>query len=88
MVTTTTRRLPSTLLLEPGAPQWAQRLLPRLTEFFRLRHPQAPSELMITTVAELPPAEEWLGAEVWLRDLGKVAVSNGTAWVKTDGGAL
>lgn len=88
MVASTVRRIPSPPLLEPGAPQWAVRFAARLNEFFRLRHPQAPSELMIVLFADLPPAADWLGAEVWVSDKGKVGVSNGVAWVTTDGGVL
>lgn len=88
MVATTVRRLPTAPLLEPGAPQWAVRFAARLNEFFKLRHPQAPSELFIVDFAGLPPPADWIGAQVWVSDKGKVGVSNGVAWVTTDGGVL
>ena len=82
------RRTPTAPLLEADAPLWAHRFAQRLNEFFKLRHPQAPSELLIVKFLDLPPAADWQGAQVYVIDKGKVAVSSGAAWVTTDGGPL
>lgn len=84
-----TQTAPSTTaLLEPASPGWAQRLVLRLVGFFVLSFPVQPVRLWAVIFAKLPPAAEWTGALVWVTDRGKVAVSNGAAWVTTDGGVL
>lgn len=81
-------RTPSAPLLEPNAPLWAQRLVLRLARTFLNLFPTAPVRLWSALAADLPPAADWTGALVWVSDTGKVAVSNGAAWVQTDGGPL
>jgi hypothetical protein len=78
----------TTALIEPATPGWAQRMVLKLVGFFVLAFPVQPVRLWTATFAQLPLAKEWPGALVWVPDKGKVAVSNGTAWVTTDGGAL
>lgn len=81
-------RSPSSLLLEPGAPSWAQRLALRLDRVFLGLFPSAPVRLWSVVFADLPPPAPWVGCLVWVPDKGKVAASNGAAWVTTDGGVL
>ena len=82
-------RIPSSSgLLEASAPDWASRMLGRLLNFFVWQNPTIPTTLWAVAQAGLPPAAKWTGAQVWVTDKGKVAVSNGTAWVTTDGAAL
>lgn len=50
--------------------------------------PAKPTLLWSVLEASLPPAANWLGCICFVSDLGKVAVSNGTAWTDTTGGAL
>lgn len=81
-------RAPSSLLLEPGAPMWAQRLALRLDRAFVGLFPSAPVRLWSVLFADLPSPADWTGCLVWVPDKGKVAVSNGAAWVVVDGGVL
>lgn len=50
--------------------------------------PQQPTALASVEEADLPPAADWTGAIIYVSDLEKVALSNGTTWTQTDGGAL
>lgn len=79
---------PSTLLLEPGAPLWAQRLALRLVKTFLHLFPSAPVRLWSVASADLPNASDWPGAIVYVTDKAKVGVSTGAAWVAADGGPL
>jgi len=72
---------PSTLLLEPGAPQWAQRLALRLVKTFLNLFPTAPVRLWRAPPAEFPPADKWPGSVVASPD-GGLWVSDGTSWVR------
>lgn len=79
---------PSTLLLEPGAPQWAQRLALRLVRTFLNLFPTAPVRLWSVQQSDLPDPSDWPGAVVYVTDLAKLAVSDGTAWTDAIGGPL
>lgn len=80
-------RAPSSLLVEPGAPPWGQRLGLRLGQQFVSKYPTAPMRLWsVDTPADLPPADEWTGAVVSMPD-GSVWASNGVAWIKVGPGA-
>lgn len=79
---------PSLLLVEPGAPQWAQRLGLRLVRTFQNLFPTQPTRLWSATAAELPDPAKWTGCTVYVTDKLKVAVSTGAAWVSAGGGPL
>jgi hypothetical protein len=81
-------RTPSLLLVEPGAPQWAQRLGQRLVKTFLNLFPTSPVRLWKVAQADLPDAAEWTGAALFVADLGKLAVSDGVAWTDAIGGPL
>jgi hypothetical protein len=81
-------RGPAAPLLEPGAPSWAQRFALRLASTFVISFPTAPIRLWSVVKADLPPAAEWTGALVYLNDLNKLAISDGTAWLDAMGGAV
>jgi hypothetical protein len=81
-------RTPSLLLVEPGAPQWAQRLGQRLVKTFLNLFPTAPVRLWKAPQAELPDPAAWAGAILFVSDLGKLAVSDGAAWTDVTGGPL
>lgn len=75
-------------LIDANAPNWAQKFSLSLDREYVGQFPQAPVRLWGVAQANLPPAEKWTGCLVYVMDLSKVGVSNGTAWVQTDGGAL
>lgn len=83
----TIRHIPSPPLLEPGAPAWAVRFAERCNQFFKLRHPQAPTEIWLTLAVDLPPAAQWTGCLVSVSDLACIAVSDGTNWRRINMGA-
>ena len=53
-----------------------------------LQTPQGPVQLASVTQANLPPAADWNECAIYVSDIDKVAVSNGTSWLNADGGAL
>ena len=75
----------------PGLASWVA-LLPFLTEardaVMELQAPSKPTQLGSVAQADLPPAADWVGCIIYVSDLQKVAVSNGTSWTDTTGGAL
>lgn len=73
-------RAPSSLLLEPGAPPWAQRFALRISALFKLVNPQAPVAIWPVNKADLPPAADWTGCLVWVPDQVVVGVSDGVNW--------
>lgn len=76
-------RIPSSQgLIEPGAPDWANRLVLRLIKQFVSSAPVNPQQLWATPSSGLPPASENIGCIAYTTDLGLV-VSNGTAWTQT-----
>lgn len=81
-------RTPSAVLLEPGAPLWAQRLGLRLAKTYLSLFPTAPVRLWSIPSADLPPPADWPGCIVYVSDKLKVGVSTGAAWVAADGGPL
>ncbi len=75
------------LRLNPQAPPELRPLLNELIAAVEaLRRPGAPSLLYACAAADLPPAGDWPGGLVLLRDFGALAVSDGTAWVRQDTG--
>lgn len=79
---------PAPPLMEPTAPGWAQRFALRIATVFKAKQPSAPEKLWAVLQADLPPATAWPGCQVYISDLQKVGLSNGTAWTDTTGGAL
>jgi hypothetical protein len=53
-----------------------------------LQAPTKPAQPAGCLEADLPPASDWTGATFYLTDKQKVALSNGTTWTDTTGGAL
>jgi len=80
-------RAPTSILLEPGAPSWAQRFALRLASTFKLINPQAPVAIWGVNSADLPPATDWPGCLVVVPDLNVLAVSDGTVWRRINLGA-
>jgi hypothetical protein len=78
----------TSLLLEPGAPMWAQRMADRLDLRFVALWPQAPIRLPTLTKAELPKPSEWTACAVYVSDVKKIAVSDGAAWRDAMGGLI
>lgn len=75
-------------LLEPGAPDWAQRFALQVQEAFLGLFPDAPVRLWSVAFADLPDPAKWSGCIVWVSDKAKVGASNGVAWTDAVGGAL
>lgn len=75
-------------LIDANAPSWAQRFALRLPNIFKSQQPRSPERLAIVLFAELPPAADWIGCQVFVSDKGKVGLSNGLAWTDPAGGAL
>jgi hypothetical protein len=69
-------------LLQPDAPQWAQRFALRLLDTVVLKHPVAPVELWQCSKASLPPAGDWAGCVVIVSDQSELAISYGGQWLK------
>lgn len=55
----------------------------------RFNEPQsAPFKLLeVAAPADLPAAADWRGAIVFVKSIDRLAVSNGTNWLRTDTGA-
>jgi hypothetical protein len=79
---------PTSLLLEPTAPSWAQRLALRLDKVFLNLFPTAPVRLWPVTKANLPAAADWPGAVVYVNDVKKLGISDGAAWRDAMGGLI
>jgi hypothetical protein len=79
---------PSTLLLEPNAPQWAQRFALRIAKTFQNVFPTQPTRLWSAPSTALPDPASWAGCILYVPDKLKVAVSTGAAWVSAGGGPL
>ena len=79
---------PATLLVEPGAPPWGQRLGLRLVKTFQNLFPTQPTRLWSVPFDALPNPAAWTGATVYVTDKFKVAVSTGADWVAAGGGPL
>ena len=78
---------PSTLLVEPGAPPWAQRFGLRLVRTFQNLFPTQPTRLWNAgNFAALPDPKPWAGALAYTAD-GAVNVSTGGVWRDVGGGA-
>jgi hypothetical protein len=60
----------------------------RLVERFWPVFPVQPLRLQAIDKANLPPAAAWPGAVVYIHDLKKIGLSNGTAWTDAMGGAV
>lgn len=75
-------------LIDANAPTWAQKFSLALDREYVGRIPTGPVRLWSVPQANLPPAANSPGSLVFVSDLGKVGLSNGTAWVQTDGGPL
>jgi hypothetical protein len=75
-------------LIEASAPGWAVRYALRVDQAFKNLFPKAPDRLWGVLQADLPDAAKWTGCTVYVSDLQKVGLSNGTTWTQTDGGAL
>ena len=75
-------------LLDAGAPIWAQQAFQRLEQLFVSRSPRSPVRLWSVTQAELPAAADYPGCIVFVSDLNKLGLSNGTTWTDATGGAL
>jgi hypothetical protein len=75
-------------LIDADAPIWAQKFSLSLDQAYVGQFPTAPVKLWGVLQAKLPPAAKYPGCIVYVSDLGKVGLSNGTAWTQTDGGAL
>lgn len=59
------------------------------TAILQLQTPQGPVPLAGVLEADLPAsADHEPGSVLYVSDLQKVAVNNGTTWTDTDGGAL
>ncbi len=43
---------------------------------------------VVASAAVLPPAAENVGVPVWVTSLTRMAVSDGTNWIRTDTGAV
>lgn len=80
--------VPSSPLVDAGAPQWAVRLVQRLQAAFQPHVPVSPSYLAAFASTSLPDPDAWRQAVIYVPDKGCVAVSTGAAWVRADGGAL
>lgn len=74
--------------LEPGVPGWMQRYALSAAKTFRTLFPDRPDRLWPVLFAELPPAADWRGCQVYVTDKAKVGLSNGTSWTDPAGGAL
>lgn len=55
---------------------------------FVSRRPKHPVKLAEFEQARLPNAADWAWCQVAVTDVGCVAVSNGSAWVRSDGSAF
>lgn len=55
---------------------------------FVSRAPRHPIKLPEFEAAELPAADRWRWCIVAVTDVGCVAMSNGVAWVRADGGSI
>jgi hypothetical protein len=79
---------PSSLLVDPRAPDWAKRLVLRVTQSFLGLFPSAPVRLWnADTAAALPNPADWLGGLAFTAADGKVNVSTGGVWRDVGGGA-
>lgn len=75
-------KAPTSVLMEPGAPAWAQRFALRLAVVFKLVNPQAPVAIWPSYKADLPPPIDWIGSLVYVPDQDCVAISDGVNWRK------
>ncbi|MGQ3018335.1 hypothetical protein [Phenylobacterium sp.] len=53
-----------------------------------LSAPGAPIPLFACAAADLPPAQAWPQTLVLVADLSTLAISDGSAWVRQDTGAV
>ncbi|MGE5721543.1 MAG: hypothetical protein ACM3YM_03705 [Sphingomonadales bacterium] len=68
------------------APSWAAKFAGYVER--AIRGPRdAPLGLAAYTVAALPAAADWIHGAVWVTDISRIAVSNGSNWIRTDTGA-
>lgn len=70
---------PTSLLVEPSAPDWAKRLGLRLDKTYQNLYPQQPTRLW-DVQGTFPPAADWPGGAVISG--GAIYVSDGTSWIK------
>jgi len=75
-------------LIDPTAPGWARMFALRLNAAFKNASPTGPERLASFTFAQLPPAADWIGCQVYVSDKHKVGLSNGSTWTDPAGGAL
>ncbi|MDP1616781.1 hypothetical protein [Phenylobacterium sp.] len=77
------------LSVGPDAPPALRPLLGALVEAVRaLQTPGAPTPVFACAAADLPPAAAWPQTLVLVADLSTLAVSDGSAWVRQDTGAV
>lgn len=77
------------LSVGPDVPAALRPLLGELVEAVRaLKTPGAPTPLFTCDLAGLPPAQAWPQTLVLVADLSTLAVSDGSAWVRQDTGAV
>ncbi|MDO8408888.1 MAG: hypothetical protein Q7S93_02335 [Phenylobacterium sp.] len=77
------------LTVGPDVPPALRPLVGELVEAVRvLREPGAPTRIFACDAADLPPAKAWPQTLVLVADLSTLAVSNGSAWVRQDTGAI
>lgn len=74
--------------LDASAPEWAKRLVADMEKGYVKAYPTAPVRLPAFVSTDLPKASDYPWCLIAVTDTGVAAMSNGTAWVNTDGSAL
>lgn len=78
-------------MIRPVGPDIPPALQPLLTEMrdalIELQTPTYPHPLFSSTTAKQPPAARFTGCVYWNTTISRLAVSNGTNWLRTDTGA-
>lgn len=64
----------------PGTPEFAVKMARDVERNFVSRNPQAPVKLPFFASTDLPDPAGHIGAVIWVNNLNKVAVSDGTHW--------
>lgn len=78
----------SVTLVPPGPAANVNQVLQSLYDAVsQLQQPDHPSAVCAVTQAKLPPASDWPQCVVLVSDLGVLAASNGSAWIRQDTGA-
>lgn len=76
------------LTIDASAPQWAARLVHDLEQAYVKASPTAPQRLAPFVSTDLPSASDWISCVIAVTDLGCIAYSNGSSWVRADGSVL